>query len=353
MVLIPLARLGTRWTVRDCHWWSQPALILGGGEEGAAAYRTLRDHPQFGLRPVGVVDDQYHHWSDSAYDPSWYLGPIRAASTVAEQHRAVWGVLAMANRDSAEVARSLDHFALTIPHILIPSPVSSGRRWNSSHEFGSLQAARIDEQLQLPGPRAMKRCMDVVLTVLLGIVLAPLMIAIVILIKLTSPGPALFTHQRIGQCNRRFGAWKFRTMVTNADRILRDHLAAHPALQEEWARDHKLKHDPRVTFLGRILRKTSLDELPQLWNVLVGDMSLVGPRPIVDEEILKYGDVFPLYLRVRPGITGVWQINGRNNTTYAQRVAYDQEYARNWSPWLDICILFRTILVVLRCEGAY
>lgn len=142
-------------------------------------------------------------------------------------------------------------------------------------------------------------------------------------------------------------------MMPNADCVLSQYLEKHPEMAEEWKRDHKLRNDPRVTRIGRLLRKTSLDELPQLWNVLRGQMSLVGPRPIVYEEIAKYGDGFPLYSQVLPGLTGLWQVSGRNNTTYDERVALDAYYVRNWSPWLDIYLLARTVTVVLRREGAY
>jgi lipopolysaccharide/colanic/teichoic acid biosynthesis glycosyltransferase len=148
-------------------------------------------------------------------------------------------------------------------------------------------------------------------------------------------------------------AWKFRTMVDNADRLLGEHLEKNPQLREEWANTHKLKQDPRVTKIGRILRRTSLDELPQIWNVLTGEMSLVGPRPVVSAEVEKYGESFEFYRAVRPGITGLWQVSGRSDTTYGERVTLDVRYVRHWSVWLDIYLLVRTFSVVLRGSGAY
>jgi lipopolysaccharide/colanic/teichoic acid biosynthesis glycosyltransferase len=142
-------------------------------------------------------------------------------------------------------------------------------------------------------------------------------------------------------------------MVQNADRLLHEYLQQHPELREEWERDQKLRNDPRITRVGRFLRKTSLDEFPQLWNVLLGEMSLVGPRPIVEDEVKRYGSLFALYTKVRPGLTGLWQVSGRNDTTYAERVAMDAYYVRNWSPWLDLYILARTVWVVLFGKGAY
>jgi lipopolysaccharide/colanic/teichoic acid biosynthesis glycosyltransferase len=142
-------------------------------------------------------------------------------------------------------------------------------------------------------------------------------------------------------------------MVVNAEQALWDHLQAHPEDQVAWRCDQKLRKDPRITAVGKWLRRYSLDELPQLWNVLIGDMSLVGPRPIVKAEIAKYGDGYDLYMRVPPGITGLWQVSGRNNTTYQERVAFDEYYVRNWSIWLDAYILARTVKVVVTAEGAY
>jgi Undecaprenyl-phosphate galactose phosphotransferase WbaP len=195
--------------------------------------------------------------------------------------------------------------------------------------------------------------MDLSFAVIGGLLILPLIGLICLLTKASSPGPIFYSQRRLGFEARHFHAWKFRTMVVNADQVLQKHLAANIQLREEWARDHKLKNDPRVTWVGRWLRKTSLDELPQVWNVLRGQMSLVGPRPIVDAEIEKYGETFERYRKVVPGITGLWQISGRNNTTYQERVDLDSYYVRNWSPWLDLYILIRTIKVVLLREGAY
>jgi Undecaprenyl-phosphate galactose phosphotransferase WbaP len=176
---------------------------------------------------------------------------------------------------------------------------------------------------------------------------------IALLIKASSRGPVFYKQERVGLHGRRFYAWKFRTMVLDADEVLEAYLEARPALRAEWDSQHKLKNDPRITRVGRWLRYTSLDELPQIWNVLCNEMSLVGPRPIVSAEIAKYQHHFELYTKVLPGVTGLWQVSGRNDTTYPERVALDAFYVRNWSCWLDLYILARTVGVVLRREGAY
>ena len=178
-------------------------------------------------------------------------------------------------------------------------------------------------------------------------------VVISILIMLDSKGSAIYGQTRIGRGGRKFKAYKFRTMVQNADKLLHQYLDQSPELRAEWLATHKLKKDPRVTRVGAFLRKSSLDELPQFWNILVGDMSLVGPRPIVDAEIEKYGQCFELYIQVRPGLTGLWQVSGRSNTTYERRVELDAYYIRHRSLKLDLQILWRTVFVVLRKDGAY
>jgi lipopolysaccharide/colanic/teichoic acid biosynthesis glycosyltransferase len=210
----------------------------------------------------------------------------------------------------------------------------------------------LHELIVEPVP-AWKRVLDVVGSGVALVVAAPLMLLVAILIKVQSPGPAFYQQERIGRHRRRFKVWKFRTMVCHADRILHDYLAKNPELRDEWEREHKLKDDPRITPIGNWLRKTSIDELPQLWNVLRGDMSLVGPRPIVSAEIVKYANKFAPYCNVLPGITGLWQVSGRNDTTYAERVELDSRYVQNSSLWLDLRILVKTVGVVLLRRGAY
>jgi lipopolysaccharide/colanic/teichoic acid biosynthesis glycosyltransferase len=218
---------------------------------------------------------------------------------------------------------------------------------------GRMSAPATPHPLNLLWPSIEKRLIDVALAVTVAILFLPCILVIAVALKTTSPGPLFYSQRRIGRGGRHFYAWKFRTMVCDADAVLKTYLQANPQARKEWERDHKLKQDPRVTWIGRLLRQTSLDELPQLWNVLRGEMSLVGPRPIVNDEIRKYGEVFLEYTRVLPGITGLWQVSGRNNTTYDERVSLDAYYVGNWSVWLDLHILFRTIRVVLLREGAY
>lgn len=198
----------------------------------------------------------------------------------------------------------------------------------------------------------LKRLLDILGAIVLGLVFLPLMLVIVVLLG-REGGPAIYRHRRIGRDGRAFECLKFRSMVPDADRVLRELLERQPELKAEWVRDHKLRGDPRVTALGRFLRRTSLDELPQLWNVLRGEMSLVGPRPVVREELMRYGRSLPVYLSAKPGITGLWQVTGRNDTDYRRRVALDVYYVRKQNLLLDLYILLKTTRVVLGGGGAY
>ena len=201
--------------------------------------------------------------------------------------------------------------------------------------------------------RFLKRGLDIFLVIACSPLLILLVAAIAAAIRLGSPGPIFFSHRRIRRHGAFFSMWKFRTMCCNSQKVLDEYLEAHPEARAEWLKNHKLRHDPRVTPVGNFLRRTSLDELPQLWNVLAGSMSLVGPRPIVAAEVEKYGPYFADYCRVKPGITGIWQTSGRSKTSYAERVQLDRSYARNWTFGCDLRILGKTLSSVVNQDGAY
>ena len=203
-----------------------------------------------------------------------------------------------------------------------------------------------------PATSRAKRLFDVLVGSLCLMALAPVMISLVILVR-RDGGPAIFGHRRIGSDGKTFLCLKFRSMCVDAERKLQEHLANSPEARAEWDKDFKLKNDPRITKLGQLLRRTSLDELPQLFNVLRGDMSLVGPRPIVADEVARYGERFVAYRNCRPGITGLWQVSGRNDVSYRARVRLDSFYAARWSMTKDLFILIRTVAVVFRRSGAY
>lgn len=198
----------------------------------------------------------------------------------------------------------------------------------------------------------LKRIMDLAIAGAALVLAAPVMIVVGLLIKVTAGGPAVFSHRRVGFGGSSFDCYKFRSMVANSDEVLKAYLESNAHARKEWEETHKIRNDPRVTLFGRLLRKSSLDELPQLINILRGDMSCVGPRPIVEDELRRYGEHQAEYLAARPGLTGLWQVSGRSSMDYNNRVALDSHYVRNWSIWLDIVILLRTIVAVMRVGRA-
>ncbi len=201
--------------------------------------------------------------------------------------------------------------------------------------------------------RVIKRCADVLL-VLVSTPLTLLVLGMVsAMVMLSSPGPIFYSHRRIRKSGAFFSMWKFRTMCVNSAEVLEEYLAQHPEARSEWNKTHKLRNDPRITPIGSFLRRYSLDELPQLWNVLVGQMSLVGPRPIVAAEVEKYGNSFSCYCRVKPGLTGLWQVSGRSELSYDARVALDCAYVEHWSLQKDVRILLKTFASVVNQDGAF
>lgn len=200
--------------------------------------------------------------------------------------------------------------------------------------------------------RSVKSVMDRIVACIALLALVLPMAFIYILVS-RDGGPAIYGHTRIGKNGKAFKCWKFRTMVPNSNEVLRKLLNENPEARAQWQQDQKLKDDPRITKLGDFLRRSSIDELPQLFNVLKGNMSLVGPRPVVKGERKHYGAQWSDYVSVKPGISGLWQVSGRNDVSYEQRVNLDSQYVRNWSLSLDIMILFKTIFVVLNRRGAY
>jgi Undecaprenyl-phosphate galactose phosphotransferase WbaP len=222
------------------------------------------------------------------------------------------------------------------------------RRWTRVHQ---------DRSISLPADlfryRVVKRLVDLVLSALMMPILLPILLLLAVLVRFTSPGPVFFSHRRICQNGAFFSMWKFRTMCVNSSEVLENYLAQHPEARAEWNLSHKLQNDPRVTRVGRVMRRLSLDELPQIWNVITGRMSLVGPRPIVAAEVEKYKECFHCYTCVKPGVTGLWQVSGRSTLSYDARVQLDCEYVAHWSLPRDLKILALTVKSVVNQEGAY
>jgi Undecaprenyl-phosphate galactose phosphotransferase WbaP len=347
------ATLAMRSIVREllCRklWWGNPVAVFYTGPESIALIKQLQRHPEFGLRPVALL-------SPHGVARATHLPPIidirhAAAVRACGVERAI---IALPDAESGKLLEDLEHYESLFPRLMIMhSSTALYTLAVGARDIGGSLAVEVRRNLLFAFPRIAKRFIDVSI-VCLGLPVALLTVFLLgILVKFDSPGPIFYGHRRIGRNNSTFRAWKLRTMQLNSDEVLRDALASDPALRNEWYQTRKLRRDPRVTRIGRILRRTSFDELPQLWNVLRGDMSLVGPRPIVEEEVPIYGGHFPLYCRVAPGITGLWQVSGRNTVGVVDRVRLDAYYVRNWSPWLDLHILARTVRAVVAGNGAY
>lgn len=227
---------------------------------------------------------------------------------------------------------------------------SSGETANNSNSISELEPLST---FDLNRSTRVKRTIDVTVAALALVLLSVMFVMIALAVLLVQGRPIFIRHQRVGRCGASFPCLKFRTMVRDADAALSRHLAADPAAMLEWHASRKLRNDPRITPLGKVLRETSLDELPQLINILRGDMSLVGPRPIVADEIARYGGSIAYYKSVRPGLTGLWQCSGRNDVSYEQRVMLDRQYVRTWSLVGDMRIILRTVPAVLNLRGVY
>jgi Undecaprenyl-phosphate galactose phosphotransferase WbaP len=351
LVFVSLGRFLLRKFCTGREWWTGTAVIFGSAKLGAQLASSINNNPTLGLRVIGVLDQ---HADDSSYGSPGFLGDFSLGPVLANSCGVRYAILALPGIAGNEVSEILDRHASGFQNILVVAEnLGLSNLGVVPRDLGGVLGLEMNHRLLDPVPRVTKRALDFACAALLFAILSPLLIALWLGVRLSSRGPAFYRQQRIGENGETFYVYKFRTMVTNAADVLQRCLEHDPVLAEEWARDHKLRRDPRVTKIGRFLRKTSMDELPQLWNVLSGDMSLVGPRPIVDNEISKYGAKYKMYVRVRPGITGLWQVSGRNNTTYEQRVSFDDYYVRNWSVWLDLYILARTVNVVLTGDGAY
>ena len=352
VMLLPLMRGFVRRCFGGEPWWGSAAVIFGAGEARQRIVKNLMDEPGLGLKPVAVVDD-------SPNAPRAVLGvPVMCgfelAARVPESYKFGYAVVAMPDASSPRFVGDIDQYGLHFSRVLmIPNFANFCSLWVDTKSVGGMLGLEVCHQALLPQRQWPKRILDLLLTLAAAPFFLPLIGAIALWIRLDSWGPVFYSQTRVGRDGREFRVWKFRSMVESADKILRESLARDPNLREEWERDHKLKNDPRVTRSGRFLRRTSLDELPQLWNVLRGEMSLVGPRPIVHAEIPKYGNAFDLYTKAKGGLTGLWQVSGRNDTSYAERVTLDTFYVRNWSVWLDLYILFRTTETLLFRRGAY
>jgi Undecaprenyl-phosphate galactose phosphotransferase WbaP len=349
LVLVQGARWLTRIISRKLGFWGEPVAVVGNGPEGQHIVKFLTDHIRLGMRPVLSIDGQ------SEYEDT----PL-----VAINRSNIRTLILVTTEMSIEMQKRLindQRFGYHrrrgekyIPKLILISPLG----WVGSMgilpiDMDGFLGLEVQQNLLNKWPNLFKRLIDLTLTFTFGFISAPFLLIIMALICLDSPGGVFYRQKRVGRNGRIFKMWKFRTMRVDADQIFQSLLDSDPAKRIEWEKNQKLKIDPRITRMGMFLRKFSLDEIPQLINVVKGEMSLVGPRPYFPEQQEIYGEGIKLYNRVRPGMTGMWQVRGRNTTSFKERARLDEYYIRNWSFWLDIYILVRTIREVLAHEGAY
>ncbi|WP_312284035.1 undecaprenyl-phosphate galactose phosphotransferase WbaP [Candidatus Igneacidithiobacillus taiwanensis] len=355
LLLLPAGRLLLRHVFQRLGLWNRPVAIIGTGANALEAMRAIQSDTLLGyeVRWLLSLSDNSPPVAGSTAtvmalgsDPLATLRGLGNPQVVLALDNAHWQTqedllrllgLYYPNLAIAPALRGLPLYGLEVMHFF-------------SHEVFML---RVRDNLARPGPRLVKRVFDLVAAGLLTVLLSPLLLGIAWRIRAEDGGPVLFRQERVGRQGKPFGCLKFRSMVPDAEARLQRYLAENPAIAEEYHRNFKLRDDPRITRIGRFLRRSSLDELPQLFNVLRGEMSLVGPRPLLARELDRYGDNIALYTQVNPGITGLWQVSGRSETSFADRSNLDAWYVRNWTLWYDIVILLRTVRVVFRREGAY
>lgn len=360
LILIPLLRAWTRRTLRRLGYWSRPTVIIGGGDTAWSTWTALRSEPNLGFQVLKFLnlEKDLHPDIASTGVPAENVQREELVSSLlklVDEEENLQVIIALEQSDTASASSLLERLSLFFEDVyLVPSLGGLPLFGMDAQHFFSHEVLllRSKNNLGFRPQYWMKRAFDLVAASLGLIAISPILIWITLRIRRSGPG-VLFVQPRVGHKGETFYCFKFRTMVPNAEKVLNDLLARDPVAKREWDEKTKITNDPRVTPIGEFLRKTSLDELPQLLNVIKGDMSLVGPRPILLHEVDKYGPRLSFYKNVKPGITGLWQVSGRSDTEYASRVHLDTWYVKNWSLWYDIAILFKTVRVVFKREGAY
>lgn len=355
LILVPTFRFTLRLAATRLKIWGEPVIVLGGGPTTRKVINYIANKSQLGWQPLAVIGVQpgartmnsgqtAYFSAQSETQVREYLNLYKTNTIIVIQSDVPETWIKDIHKPSLQHIRKI---------VVIPTMGDVQSAIVKTHDIAGTLGLELQQNLLSPWGRLVKHAIDTLLSLLIGITILPIIGILALLIRLDSRGNAFYSQERIGYGGKPFTVWKFRTMVENADQILQEYLAKNPGLQAEWDETQKLKDDPRITRVGNVLRKLSLDELPQILNILRGEMSLIGPRPCMPEQMSLYGEITDLYQCVRPGITGLWQVSGRNNTTYEERVYFDGYYVQNWSMWLDIYILIKTIWVVISRDGAY
>ncbi len=357
VVLIPLVGVLVRGLLIRFRCWGRPVVIIGAGGTGRLLIRLLRREPELGLVPVAVYDDDPQKWRDDAEGVP-VLGPVANSKQIAlrrPNHRPIrQALIAMPSINT----QRLTHLTNRLPFrriVVVPDLIGVASLWVRPRDLGGLVGLEVRRNLMLRRNWVVKRAVDYALGIPLLLLSLPVMGVFALWIKGVSPGPAFFRQERVGFGGKMIRVWKLRTMYPDAEARLSRTLEEDEALREEWAQCFKLKNDPRVLpGVGRLLRRTSLDELPQLFNIIAGQMSLVGPRPFPRYHLESYPPRFRTVRRsVLPGLTGLWQVNERSDADPLMQELLDTYYVRNWSLWLDLHVLLRTVTAVIVGRGAY
>jgi Undecaprenyl-phosphate galactose phosphotransferase WbaP len=352
IVLIPLVRILARKQFGSSQWWGHGVIVFGAGQTGSKVTELLKKNPSIGLKPILIFDEDPSCPKNILEVP--VVRDLEMVPIAAKLLGIRYAIIAASRISREQLLQIFQKYGSAFSRIIVVSDLfGSASLWVEAVDLGGILGLKLRQNLLDPLSQTMKRTLEVILTVVGLILLTPAIVLICAAIKLTSPGPILFSQTRQGKGGNQFSVRKFRTMAANAEEVLQNYLNSNPFALAQWREMQKLPNDPRVTSVGRFLRWSSLDELPQLLNVLKGDMALVGPRPIVRDEIGRYALTYEKYCAVRPGLTGLWQVSGRNNLPYEERVRLDEYYVRNWSIWLDVYILARTIKTIITGEGAY
>ena len=326
-------------------WWGVPAIIYVGGKDNYFIVDKLIKLKYLGFHPAIIIDssikENFTYKDIPVFTPSENLHDLIKELNIKQ------AIICDYNGDMSEIMASYRYTTKVSKNQSLFTDTQQIKDIGGIIGFSSIHNLTFKRNLFL------KRLMDVCAILITLPLVLPIMLILGILTKLTSKGPVFYGHKRVGKNGKEIKCWKFRSMCVNSQEILEQILATDPVRRAEWEKDRKFVDDPRVTKFGKFLRKTSLDELPQLFNILVGDMSLVGPRPVTEPELVKYGDYKDYVLSVVPGLTGMWQVSGRSDTGYEDRISFDTYYIQNWSIWLDIWILIKTVYVVLAGKGAY
>jgi Undecaprenyl-phosphate galactose phosphotransferase WbaP len=352
LIVVPAMRLGIRNTFAHNSWWGCSVVILGCGSTAKLLLTKLKQNPALGLKPLAILDDDPAEYS--AFGDSLIYGPLSHCLELASRHSIPYGIICMPELSRDELLYLLDRYGRCFGHVLvIPNLVGITSLGVSARELDGIVGLEVRQELLRKTSQLCKRALDLSITMLLAPLISLTIALAAVLIKVEDGGPVFYGNLRVGKDGKVFRAWKLRSMLPDSQEVLRLYLDANPQERLRWCETQKLRNDPRLTRIGRYIRKSSIDELPQFWNVMRGEMSVVGPRPILSNQIEMYGDGFRLYKQVRPGITGLWQVSGRNELPFSERVKLDQYVIQNWSVWLDIYIMARTFGVVLTAKGAY